>query len=147
MIAYDSFIHCIICITHLSLCHFPWPRVLSTKGSSSKRGLQGFFSWLSDWRLQADVGREGWPVWQWCLCLVVRNGKRWPTDQQPVEERFVLANWLLESLIFHCFTFLLRWRGSAFYGVGEHNLRLHAQGVHGCRWYRGTMGEKRACFT
>eukprot|EP00434_Breviolum_minutum_P015789 symbB.v1.2.013909.t3/scaffold935.1/size150374/6 len=47
---------------------------------SSKRGLQGFFSWLSDWRLQADVGREGW-------------------------------------------------RGSAFYGVGEHNLRLHAQGL------------------
>ena len=23
----DSFIHCIICITHLSFCHFPWPRV------------------------------------------------------------------------------------------------------------------------
>ncbi len=71
------------------------------------------------------------------------NGKRWPTDQQPVEERFCSGHSLLESLIFHCFIFLLRWRGSAFYGVGEHNLRLHAQGVDGCRWQRNHGGEAR----
>lgn len=97
---------------HLSFWHFPWLLHLSpARGCNSNRGLQGFFSWLSDWRLQADVGREGCPVRQWCLCLVVRKGRKvtnWPTTSG---RQICSGHWLLE---FRSFTVsLFCWGGVA----------------------------------